>query len=243
MPDFEVALFGPGDVELARSNKSEGIAVADNTYPLTAFSLVEDGLYRVVIIKASSAESTRFRVKIREAEPIEAAESQDALQSLAGNLLNSLTEIASDLLPTVGLAEGNRAPDFSLQSLDDVQIRLAELRDQVLLLNFWGTWCGPCRREMPEFQKAYEDWQSRGFEIIAIAYNDTEQAMIKFRDEFGLSFPLALDDSGEINDLYGIQTRPSSYLLGKDGVILARHFGIMTESQLSELLVNAFAEE
>ena len=66
--------------------------------------------------------------------------------------------------------------------------------------------------------------------------------METFRDEFGLSFSLALDDSGEINDAYGIQTRPSSYLIDGNGVILARHFGIMTESQLSELLHEAFAQ-
>ena len=93
---------------------------------------------------------------------------------------------------------------------------------------------------MPEFQKAFEEWGTQGFEILAISYNDTEDAMEVFRDEYRLTFALALDDSGEINDAYGIQTRPSSYLLGKDGIILARHFGIMTEMQLSEMLENAF---
>ncbi len=244
LPEFEMILFGPGDRELARSNKSDSITVNGNVYPLTAFSLVDGGLYRVVMANASSsADSARFRVKIRESEPIDSAVEDAASTSLAGNLLNSLADIVSDLLPAVGLAEGNRAPDFAIESLDDRQISLADLRGQVVLLNFWGTWCGPCRREMPEFQKAYEEWQPRGFEIVAIAYNDTEQAMAEFRDEFGLSFPLALDDSGEINDAYGIQTRPSSYLLDKDGVILARHFGIMTESQLAELLMNALSEE
>ena len=94
---------------------------------------------------------------------------------------------------------------------------------------------------MPEFEKAYLEWNEQGFDILAIAYNDTEEAMASFRDEFDLSFPLALDDSGAINDAYGIQTRPSSYLLDRNGVILARHFGIMTESQLSELLNEALA--
>ena len=243
VPEFEMTLYGPADTELARGAKSDSIAVNDSFYPLTAFSLIDDGLYRVVINNASTVEAARFRVKIRESEPLQVAADEAAPQSFASNLLNTLSEIASDLLPTVGLAEGNRAPDFTIETLDGVSISLADLRDQVVLLNFWGTWCGPCRREMPEFQKAYEEWQPRGFEIVAIAYNDNEEAMADFRDEYGLSFPLALDDTGEINDAYGIQTRPSSYLLGKDGVILARHFGIMTEAQLSELLNDAFAEE
>ena len=139
------------------------------------------------------------------------------------------------------MAEGNRAPAFTIDTLDATSLSLSDLSDNVVLLNFWGTWCGPCRREMPEFQKAYEAWGPRGFEIVAIAYNDTEAAMADFRDEFGLTFTLALDSSGDINDAYAIQTRPSSYLLGKDGLILARHFGIMTETQLNQLLSDAFA--
>ena len=161
----------------------------------------------------------------------------------AEDVMNSFADIAADLAPAVGLAEGNRAPAFTIETLDDEVVALSDLQDRVVLLNFWGTWCGPCRREMPEFQKAYEEWHEQGFEILAIAYNDTEEAMGAFRDEFALSFPLALDDSGEINDAYGIQTRPSSYLLDRDGVILARHFGLMTEAQLSEMLNAALGQE
>ena len=199
----------------------------------------------------SVTDLVRFRIKVRDAEPISIQSGETTSEgsgedsgplSLASSLLNSLADIASDLEPAVGLAQGNRAPDFSLTTLDDESVTLSSLRDRVVLLNFWGTWCGPCRREMPEFQKAYQEWREKGFEILAIAYNDTEAAMSDFRDEFGLTFALALDDTGEINDAYGIQTRPSSYLLGPGGIILARHFGIMTEDQLNEMLNKAFAE-
>ena len=95
---------------------------------------------------------------------------------------------------------------------------------------------------MPEFQKAYEEWHEEGFVILAIAYNDTEAAIREFRDEFGLTFPLALDDNGEINDSYVVQTRPSTYIIGRDGVIWAKHFGIMTEPQLRELFDDMFPE-
>ena len=243
VPDFQMMLYSPRNAELARGSKSNSIAVDGKVYPLTAFSLVEDGLYRLVMLAEAPTEASRFRVKIRDSQPLETVETANAPQSFAGNLLNSLAEIASDLLPAVGLDEGKRAPDFAIETLDGARLSLADLRGKVLLLNFWGTWCGPCRREMPEFQKVYDAWQPRGFEILAIAYNDSEPAMADFRDEFGLSFPLALDDTGEINDAYGIQTRPSSYLLDQDGIILARHYGIMTESQLTELLEKALPEE
>ena len=253
VPDFEIALFAPGDAEIARGSNAESIKSENRVYPLTAVALVDEGLYRVLLRNVFADETARFRVKVRDAEPLAINSSEDVQTmdseqdesplSLASTLLNSLADIASELEPVVGLAEGNRAPDFTIETLDDESLTLADLRGRVVLLNFWGTWCGPCRREMPEFQKAYEEWYPQGFEIVAIAYNDNEEAMAAFRDEFGLSFPLALDHSGEINDAYGIQTRPSSYLLGKDGVILARHFGIMTEAQLSEMLNDAFGEE
>ncbi|MCE2470484.1 MAG: redoxin domain-containing protein [Anaerolineae bacterium] len=251
IPDFEIALFGPGDAELARGSKADSLMADNRLYPLIAAPLVEEGLYRVVLRNASATKIARFRVKVRDSQPIagmetdaglsESAEPQEEANSLLSTALNSLAEVASDLGPAVGLAEGNRAPDFSINTLDATSLSLSDLSDKVVLLNFWGTWCGPCRREMPEFQKAYEEWGPRGFEIVAIAYNDTEEAMADFRDEFGLSFTLALDDSGDINDAYAIQTRPSSYLLGKDGLILARHFGIMTETQIDQLLSDAFA--
>ncbi len=251
VPEFELILFGPADEELARANKAGSLEYDGRYYPLTGFELASDGRYRLVLRDSGTGESSRFRVKARDAEPFETPseapppsqpDTPDSRSAASVDTMTSFADIANDLEPAIGLAEGNRAPAFTIETLADELVSLSILRDHVVLLNFWGTWCGPCRREMPEFQKAYEEWNQHGFEILAIAYNDTEAAMESFRDEFGLSFSLALDDSGEINDAYGIQTRPSSYLLDENGVILARHFGIMTESQLSELLHEAFGQ-
>ncbi len=250
VPDFELTLFGPGEEELARASKADSLESEGRYYPLAGFQLPSGGKYRVALRNTSAADTARFRVKARDAEAFAASEpvapaAPDETASepaQAEDVMNSFADIAADLAPAVGLAEGNRAPAFTIETLDDEVVALSDLRDRVVLLNFWGTWCGPCRREMPEFQKAYEEWHAQGFEILAIAYNDTEEAMAAFRDEFALSFPLALDDSGAINDAYGIQTRPSSYLLDRDGVILARHFGLMTEAQLNEMLNEAFAQ-
>ena len=240
IPDFALSLYGPDDEELARGSKSESIAADGRLYPLAGFTLSEAGHYRALLSSMAPAADARFRIKIRDAQPL----TPDAApQSFASSLINSLTAIASDLQPAVGLAEGNRAPDFSIRSLDGRQINLGDLRGQVVLLNFWGTWCGPCRREMPEFQRVYAEWRERGFEILAIAYNDSEAAMADFRDEFGLSYPLALDADGAINDAYAIQTRPSSYLLDADGLILARHFGLMNEALLTTLVSQALADD
>ena len=250
VPDFEMILFGPGDVELARATKAESPRADERYYPLAGFTLESDGLYRITLRHEAASEVARFRAKARDAAPLNAASAvspgdpivpADNNAAPAEDAITSFADIVGDLEPATGLVEGYRAPDFTIATLDDDIVALSDLRGRVVLLNFWGTWCAPCRREMPEFQKAYEAWHDRGFEILAIAYNDTEAAMAAFRDEFELGFSLALDASGEINDSYGIQTRPSSYLLDAAGVILARHFGMMTESQLGDLLNEAFA--
>ncbi len=243
--DFDMILFSPDNDELATSSKSDSIASEGRYYPLAAYTLEREGLYRIVLAPASENESARFRVKVRAAEPIDTATTADAgqtPQTLTNTAFNSIKDIAAYLEPAVGLAEGNRAPDFTVMTVDGASVTLSELRGKVVLLNFWGTWCGPCRREMPEFQRAYDDFSADGFEILAVAFNDTFEAIASFRDEFGLGFALALDETGAVNDAYGIQTRPSSFLLDRNGLILTRHFGLMTESQIQEMLAQVIPE-
>ncbi len=255
-PNFTLTLYSPDEAAIAESDKASSLALDDMLYPLTEITLEQDGLYRLVLQRANDGENGRFRVKARESQPLNlpglpggdedsgaGTDVLSSLTSLAEDALSSLSDIASELGPAVGLAEGNRAPDFQITDVDGQEIALSDLRGKVVLLNFWGTWCGPCRREMPEFQKAYEDWQEEGFVILAVAYNDTEAAIRDFRAEFGLTFDLALDASGEINDSYAVQTRPSSYIIGRDGIIWTKHFGIMTEPQLQELFDVMFPKE
>ncbi|MDE2856224.1 MAG: cytochrome c biogenesis protein/redoxin [Chloroflexota bacterium] len=251
-PDFRVTLYSPADAAIATSDKAGSLMADGMFYPLTQVSLEQDGLYRLVLEKGERDATGRFRVKARESQPLalpseDGASAEEAgvsvsLASLAENALNSLSDLASELGPAVGLAEGNRAPDFTIRTVDGQELSLSDLRGKLVLLNFWGTWCGPCRREMPEFQKAYEEFREEGLLILAIAYNDTEAAIRDFRDEFGLTFPLALDDSGEINDSYAVQTRPSTYIIGRDGLIWTKHFGIMTEPQLRGLFDDMLPE-
>ena len=244
MPPFVVELYAPDDTLLATGGSANSIIADGMMYPLTEIPLAEDGLHRVVISGSSADTVSRFRLKVREAQPLVVESDQgNGLAALAGRVINSLVDIAEDLAPPTGLAEGNRAPDFRLTTVDGETLQLSDLRGNIVLLNFWGTWCGPCRREMPEFQKAYEERQDLGFEILAVAFNDTEAAIKDFRDEFGLTFLLALDDSGEVNNTYAVQTRPSTYVIDRDGVITLKHFGIMTEPQLREIFHDAFPDK
>jgi cytochrome c-type biogenesis protein len=265
--DFNMTFYSPDNTELVSTSKADSVTSDSKYYPLANYTLEEDGLYRIVISNKSQVEKARFRIKIRDAEPIDTSigagsssvdvvasgtvgeqnvtsvdgsPQTEALDSLADSALNSVTEVADSVDLVVGLKEGNLAPDFTVVTVEGESITLSDLRGQIVLLNFWATWCGPCRREMPELQQAYEKRNKDGFEILAIAAQDTVEAIVDFRDELDLTFPLALSD--EINDTYRIQVRPSSYLLDKDGIIIVRHFGMMTETQLQEMLNKALAE-
>ena len=238
---LEIALYAPDGSSVDKASLFDSREADGKLYPLLALELKHDGLYELALRAEDPAPDIRFRAKVRESAPLPELAAAPT-QSLATAVISSLTDLVSDLGPPVGLTEGLRAPDFRVKALDGRQFSLAELRGKVTLLNFWGTWCGPCRREMPEFQRVYEQKAARGLEILAIAYNDSEAAMADFRDQYGLTFPLALDTAGAINGAYAVQTRPSSYLLDAEGIILARHFGLMSQAQLDSLLDSALGE-
>jgi len=154
--------------------------------------------------------------------------------------LNSIERAAQSIDSSVnGTDIGNLAPNFSTVSDTGETISLVGLHGQVVFLNFWATWCGPCRLEMPEFQNAYENHAGEGFSIIAVNNRENVADVIGFREEYGLTFPLAMDEQGEIQDRYGVLMYPSTYVIGRDGTVMARHFGALTAGQIQELLDRA----
>lgn len=156
--------------------------------------------------------------------------------------LNSITGAASAITsPTSGTNVGDIAPDFQTVSETGEAIHLSDFRGQIVLLNFWGTWCGPCRVEMPEFEAAYTDNKASGFTILAVNNTDTAEAVASFSKDLGLTFPLAMDEGEAIAKAYGVFSFPSTYIIDKTGVITARHFGALTADQIQELITQALA--
>jgi cytochrome c-type biogenesis protein len=135
-----------------------------------------------------------------------------------------------------GMKVGMLAPDFTTVTPDGQEISLSDFRGNIVLLNFWATWCGPCRTEMPEFQNIYEQFSERGFTILAMDFLETPDAVTRFAEELNLTFPLGMDESGAINDSYGIAQYPTSYVLDGNGVIVAVHAGPFLGEQLLEVL-------
>ncbi len=117
--------------------------------------------------------------------------------------------------------------DFELESLDGQTISLSSLRGKVIFLNFWATWCPPCRSEMPSMERIYKELKDEGFEIVAVDLQEDKKRVQKFEDDFGLSFTVLLDKTGRIGQSYGARSIPTTYIIDKNGIILARALGAM----------------
>jgi peroxiredoxin len=133
-------------------------------------------------------------------------------------------------------AIGKPAPDFELQSLSETQIRLSDLGGKVVLINFWATWCGPCRLEMPAIQARYLQHPGE-LEVLAVNFDEPKEAVQAFVDELGLTFPVLLDPGAGVQDLYRVRGYPTTYLVDPKGVVRVVHIGFMTEKQLDAYLV------
>jgi len=121
---------------------------------------------------------------------------------------------------------GAVAPDFALPGLNGAPVRLSDHRGKVALLNFWATWCPPCRAEMPSMEKLYQAHRGRGLVILAISGDRTGRQVVEsFVQELGLTFPILLDSDGEVFAQYGVRGLPTSYLLDRQGRIVSGEVG------------------
>jgi len=141
--------------------------------------------------------------------------------------LNTITGGAEMSGPSTGVNVGQHAPDFTIRLDSGETVKLSDLKGRVVLLNFWGTWCPPCRREMPDFQALYEDHADEGFVILALAQLDTPENVAQFREEMGLTFWMAMDEDQRINDLYSVPGQPASLLIDQDGIIVYLTYSVV----------------
>jgi peroxiredoxin len=131
---------------------------------------------------------------------------------------------------------GALAPDFELENSNGELIRLSEVKGRPILINFWATWCAPCRLEMPAMQDRFESYRIEGLEVLAVNFDETSEEVREFADELGLTFNLLLDPGGRIQRAYQIRGYPTSYFVDSSGIIRVLHIGVMTEGQLDDYL-------
>lgn len=116
-------------------------------------------------------------------------------------------------------------PDFSLIDSDGKKISLKDFRGKTIFLNFWATWCEPCREEMPAIEKLYQEYRNKNFTVLAINVKDRKQEALAFVKELKLTYPIAFDPNAEVASLYGAWGLPTTYLIGPNGEGLARGWG------------------
>lgn len=127
------------------------------------------------------------------------------------------------------------APDFAMRYADGAEVRLSDLRGHPILINFWATWCGPCRLEMPDIIAAYEKHKDAGFIVIAVNLEDSADKIKPFADELGMALPIVMDD-GVAARAYQVRVMPSSFFIDRDGKISARWLGVLTPSLIEKNL-------
>lgn len=120
---------------------------------------------------------------------------------------------------------GQTAPDFVLKSATGENLRLSEYRGDVVMINFWATWCGPCRQEMPLLDELYGRYQRVGFNLLGINIDDDSRRAMAMVNELGISFPVLFDEDKKVSKLYEVETMPLTILLDREGTVRHVHHG------------------
>lgn len=137
------------------------------------------------------------------------------------------TVLAVSLTGALCAAEIGRgpAPDFTLKSHSGANLKLSELRGEVVMINFWASWCGPCRQEMPVLEELYARYQPLGFTVLGVNIEEDPSKARALLEELQVSFPVLFDTSNEVSRLYQVAAMPSTVLIDRDGNMRYLHKG------------------
>ena len=134
------------------------------------------------------------------------------------------------------VAIGEKAPDFVLMDMNGEQHRLSDYEGQGVFLNFWGTWCKPCEREMPYMDNQFKEFKDKGVTILAVNVGESDLAVQKFADKHNLTFPILKDTDGQVQTAYKISPLPATYMIDKDGKVVKYHTGELTEDMIRDMM-------
>ncbi len=136
--------------------------------------------------------------------------------------------VASDYYKKLGIVRPEKktlAPDFTLDALSGKRWSLKGMRGKVIFLNFWATWCVPCRQEMPTMEKLHRDLKEQGLEVVAVNFKESKKEIRKFFDELGLTFTALLDTDGTVSQGYGAWSIPLTYIINRKGEFIGKVIG------------------
>jgi peroxiredoxin len=132
---------------------------------------------------------------------------------------------------------GSPMSDFTLSDLSGKQVRLSDFRGRPVLINAWATWCPPCRAEMPDLHRLYQEHQEEGFVVLAINSGEEAGQVRQFIQQSGFTFPVLLDSGNNLLDALGIRNLPTSILIDRDGTVRAMQVGMLTPAAIQANIV------
>jgi thiol-disulfide isomerase/thioredoxin len=136
---------------------------------------------------------------------------------------------------TAYLTKASMAPDFTLQSLDGKSMRLSDLRGKAVLLNFWATWCGPCKIEMPWFVELQNQYGSQGLQIVGVAMDDaSKEDIAKFAKDMGVNYPILLGKEAVGDQYGGVPALPETFFIGRDGKVVDKIIGLKGKGEIED---------
>ncbi|MED0666657.1 thiol-disulfide oxidoreductase ResA [Bacillus badius] len=137
-----------------------------------------------------------------------------------------------NLKSTEHLKVGEKAPNFLLESINGKEIKLSDVKGKLVLINFWGSWCEPCKREMPLIEKTYKNYKDQGFEVLSVNMRESDLIVSNYIKQNGITFNVFQDSSGEVSNAYNVYNLPATFLVNDDGKILAKHEGEIKKEQM-----------
>ncbi|NDI34315.1 redoxin domain-containing protein [Chengkuizengella sediminis] len=146
--------------------------------------------------------------------------------------------LSSDEVPEVG----DFAPDFTLKGLDGQVYQLSDFEGKPVVVNFWGSFCEPCVREMPAIEDIYNKYQTKNLVVLGINLDEPEITVQSFVNQVGVTFPILLDEN-VVSDQYAVRSYPTTFFVDANGIILEKRIGEMSESYLIQIVNKLIAEK
>lgn len=132
---------------------------------------------------------------------------------------------------------GKAAPDFSLKQMNGETFRLSDYRGEIVVVNFWATWCAPCRKEIPGFIALQEEWADKGVTFVGVSLDDEGFEVVRpYAEKMGINYPLVVGDDRLTKKYGGVQGLPTSFVVGPEGTVQSAHLGFWAETELRNQL-------
>jgi thiol-disulfide isomerase/thioredoxin len=150
----------------------------------------------------------------------------------------------SGRLPTPRITRSTVAPDFSLESLEGKTTRLSDFRGKAVLLNFWATWCGPCKIEMPWFVELQQKYGSQGLQVVGVAMDDaSKEDIAKFAKDMGVNYPVLIGKEAVGDSYGGIPALPETFFIGRDGKVVDKILGLRGKTEIEDAIKKALSTQ